>query len=194
MIENKNIFLNKIEEMRNPLNWIMLSDGEFKLEDLPPLIPLISIKDNGTEKPRVFTFGENIHDRLIIETENNHSYLVYENLHNGCGSNFCDEGYEFYNNGNSLNADYIEPNVKLINIVKLINDYDERHKISKLKSENKELRKIGYDYACQIENNYNALMLACKVLEKNDKAYKIKSKQKTAKQYYHYFMEKAKEE
>lgn len=193
-INNSNEIMKRIEEMRNPLNWEMLSDGEFRLEELPPIIPIIFIQDNGFKKAHLFTFGNSLHDRLIIRTVDNHSYLVYENLQTGCGSQFCDEGYEFYNNGNILDADYIEPNVKLINLSKLIDDYDKRHKISKLKAENKELRNLGNDYACQIENNYNALMSACKMLEENDKAYKVKSKQKTSKQYYNYFIKQAKGE
>lgn len=39
-----------------------------------------------------------------------------------------------------------------------------------------------------------ALELACEMFEENDKAYKLKSKRKTLKQYYAYFIKQAKKE
>lgn len=154
--------LNKrINDINNPLNWEMFSDGQFKLEDLPPIIPLIFIQDNGCKKSHLFVFGNSLHDKLLIETKNNHSYLIYENLQSGCGSKFCDEGYEFYNNGNQYNLDYIEPNVKLVNLAKLIENYNKENGIDELKKENKTLREKGKDYALQIEILYEALQQAC---------------------------------
>lgn len=121
-----------------------------------------SIQDNGVKSKNIFTFGFNIHDTLIIETSNNNSYLIYENLQNGCGSKFCDEGYNFLDNGNLSHVDYIEPHVQLVNLKKLIKKYNTENGIEELKDENKKLRELGKSYAEQVELVYNALRLACK--------------------------------
>lgn len=144
---------NWLLQKYDPINWEMGYSCE--LEDLPAIIPLIEIKDNGG-KGRTFMFGNDIHDTLVVETANNRSGIYYLNLQNSCSSRFCDEGYEIVDNGN-IKGDYIEPHIRLVNLKSCIERYNKNNGIDELKKENKKLRKLGEDYAKQCEDNYNEL-------------------------------------
>ena len=151
--ESEKALENCLLERYDPINWGMGYSCE--LEDLPAIIPLIEIKDNG-DNGRTFMFGNDIHDTLVIETKNNRSGIYYLNLQNSCGSRFCDEGYEIVDNGN-IKADYVEPHIRLVNLKQCIERYNKNNGIDELKKENKKLRKLGKDYAKQCEDNHNEL-------------------------------------
>lgn len=149
--ESEKALENWLLQKYDPINWDMGYSCE--LEDLPAIIPLIEIKDTGGNG-RTFMFGNDIHDTLVVETANNRSGIYYLNLQNSCSSRFCDEGYEIVDNGN-IKGDYVEPHIRLVNLKQCIERYNKNNGIDELKKENKELRKLGKDYAKQCEDNYN---------------------------------------
>ena len=149
--ESEKALENYLLQKYDPINWQMGYSCE--LEELPAIIPLIEVKDN-SGKGRTFMFGNDIHDTLVVETINNRSSIYYLNLQNGCSSRFCDEGYEIVDNGN-IKGDYVEPHIRLVNLKQCIERYNKNNGIDELKKENKELRKLGKDYAKQCEDNYN---------------------------------------
>ena len=151
--ESEKALENWLSQRYDPINWQMGYSCE--LEDLPAIIPLIEIKDNGG-KGRTFIFGNDIHDTLVVETVNNRSGIYYLNLQNSCSSRFCDEGYEIVDNGN-IKGDYVEPHIRLVNLKQCIERYNKNNGIDELKKENKKLRNLGKDYAKQCEDNYNEL-------------------------------------
>lgn len=151
--EHKKIIENYFLDKYDPLKWEMGYSCE--LEDLPAIIPLIEIKDVGGSG-ETFLFGNDIHDTLIVETNNNKSIIYYSNLQNGCSSRFCDEGYEIVDNGN-IKGDFVEPHIRLLNLKQCIERYNKNNGIGELKKENKKLRALGKNYAKQCEDNYNEL-------------------------------------
>lgn len=52
---------------------------------------MIRLRDNTSG--RIHEYGTDRHDSLIISGDG--KYLIYENMQNGCGSVFQDEGYSF---------------------------------------------------------------------------------------------------
>lgn len=133
-----------LSQKYDPINWQMGYSCE--LEDLPAIIPLIEIKDNGG-KGRTFMFGNDIHDTLVVETANNRSGIYYLNLQNSCSSRFCDEGYEIVDNGN-IKGDYVEPHIRLVNLKQCIERYNKNNGIDELTKEN-EILNVALDLACQ---------------------------------------------
>jgi len=67
-----------------------------KEKKLPAVIPLIKLRDNGIRPKRIFYFGNDTHDSLVIDGNAIHYY----NLQNSEGTRWKDEkfpneGYDF---------------------------------------------------------------------------------------------------